>query len=173
MRLPGLIYIGAGLAALAAAGAACIVPPKPESNWTIEDARQFGEFQLYWLGENYEGLPLTLIEHNADPRGLEHASFWYGEPSLGGDSPSWQPALEITMFPYCQRPLTEFVSYQEGNYAVDVSSIQIRGVDGRLRRHSWKNPPLSYGPSSYGRAPLPYTSTLGKQTLMSNRQPET
>src|SRR5437667_6297474 len=36
-------------------------PPKPESNWTLDDARSFDQFPLYWLGANYEGMPLTLI----------------------------------------------------------------------------------------------------------------
>lgn len=33
-------------------------PPKPVSNWTIEDARNFDQFPLHWLGESYQGLPL-------------------------------------------------------------------------------------------------------------------
>src|SRR6266705_2116490 len=30
--------------------------------WTVDEAKQFCKFQLYWLGEEYEGLPLTKIE---------------------------------------------------------------------------------------------------------------
>ncbi len=29
--------------------------------WTVEDAREFEDFSLYWVGESYEGLPLNRI----------------------------------------------------------------------------------------------------------------
>jgi len=50
-------------------------PPKPESNWTIPEARAFDEFNLYWLGKSYQGLGLTLITRGTDGDGVHHASF--------------------------------------------------------------------------------------------------
>ena len=55
---------------LAMTSAACSlradIPPKPVSNWTVEDARWFYEFPLYWLGESYQGLPLSSMRLTTD-----------------------------------------------------------------------------------------------------------
>src|SRR3990167_3022462 len=44
--------------------------PPENGPWTIEEARQFQDFELYWVGEEFAGLPLTEIDrlHTADDR---------------------------------------------------------------------------------------------------------
>src|SRR4030042_3897602 len=84
-----------GLASVAAIGrlgvvampsAGCLLdyepPPKPVSNWTVEQARWFYKFPVYWLGESYQGLPLTSMRLTVDGDDVTHTTFSYGEPSL-------------------------------------------------------------------------------------------
>jgi len=116
-------------------------PPKPVSNWTIEEARQFGEFPLYWLGDSYEGLPLTVVTLGTDGDGVRHATFFYGETSLTGDpySASWLPPLELDIQPYCGFSPEEFLKWEEeiSEYSeAEASDIQIRDVSGYLKRYS-------------------------------------
>ena len=42
-------------------GGANPTPVPGDGEWSIEEARAFDEFTLYWLGETYSGLPLTEI----------------------------------------------------------------------------------------------------------------
>jgi hypothetical protein len=130
-----------GVSAMSSAGCSAFEtdpPPKPESNWTVGDARQFREFSVYWLGESYQGLKLTSMRSTVDGDEFRHASFFYGEPSLAGspESQSWQPPLEVNIQPYCGFPPEEF-EWWAGRYVdSDVSEIQIRGVNGYLERYS-------------------------------------
>ncbi|TMB70885.1 MAG: hypothetical protein E6J43_00860 [Chloroflexi bacterium] len=104
-------------------------PPKPVSNWTIAEARSFDQYDLYWLGNSYQGLPLTSMPLTKDGDGVLHASFFYGEPSLAGDSGgSWYPPLEIDIQPYCGYPPEE--------HDRSGDSVQIRGVNGYVERPS-------------------------------------
>src|SRR3972149_5328210 len=51
-------------------GGGASAPPggRARISWTVEDAKAFDEFPLYWLGESYEGLPLTdIIRYKFDP----------------------------------------------------------------------------------------------------------
>ncbi len=55
------------------------------AKWTVEDARGFQGFELYWLGESYTGLPLTSIlrykyDDETHPLSAEDsARFIYGD----------------------------------------------------------------------------------------------
>ena len=129
------------LGVIAMTSAACFLgwdpPPKPVSNWTVLDARGFNEFPLYWLGESYEELPLTLVSLSTDGDGVRHATFFYGETSLAGGAPSqsWLPPLEVDIQPYCGYSPEEFLGHDR-YVESDISSVQIRGVDGYLERYS-------------------------------------
>ena len=129
------------LGVIAMTSAGCFLgwepPPKPVSNWTVEDARGFNEFPLYWLGESYEELPLTLVSLSTDGDGVRHATFSYGETSLAGGAPSqsWLPPLEVDIQPYCGFSPEEFLSYEE-YYEAEPIAVEIRSVNGYLRRHS-------------------------------------
>jgi len=119
-------------------------PPRPVSNWTVEDARGFNEFPLYWLGEGYEGLPLTSMRGSTDGDGVRHVNFSYGEPTLAGSalSQSWLPPLEVDIQPYCGFSPEEFLSHEE-SYSADVRNVEIRGVSGYLRLYSSQEADLS------------------------------
>ncbi len=138
------------LGAIAATSAGCFLeefgpppqPPKPVSNWTVEDARQFDEFPLYWLGETYQGLPLTSmrISGPAYTHNYVNVSFIYGEPSPTGDnySPSWIVPLEISIFHRCDNPPEEVIPRLDSEYLdeEEIIGIQVLGVDGYVVRYA-------------------------------------
>ena len=52
LRMPKILAYGAALTAVAMAAGGCSdwePPPKPVSNWTIDDARAFDEFGIGWV----------------------------------------------------------------------------------------------------------------------------
>jgi len=114
-------------------------PPKPASNWTVEDARAFDAFPLYWLGDTYQGLQLTSTRFTADSDGVRHASFNYGEPSYYGDalSGSWQSPLEIDIQRYCGFAPEEYLSYGHDYNDGKLSEVTVRGVRGYLQRYRY------------------------------------
>jgi len=144
------------LVAAAATAAGCFLdyepPPKPVSNWSVSDAREFNEFHLYWLGRSYQGLPLTSMRATTDGDGVRHATFSYGEPNLAGGAPSqsWVPPLEVDIQPYCGFSPEEFLSWAGRYVESEVSPVQIRGVNGYLERYSSKEASLNLwaGPST-------------------------
>jgi hypothetical protein len=78
--------------------------PKPVSNWSIADARDFSEFPLYWLGYSYDGLPLTTVRLTTDGDDITHAAFAYGEPRTAVEGifgKFWVPQVEVDIQPYC------------------------------------------------------------------------
>jgi hypothetical protein len=92
-------------------------------NWTIEDARAFDEYPVYWLGEEFDGLPLTNISYTH----RENTVFFaYGDcepPKDGGCA----PPLEIIIEPCRQNP--------PGRYATSLDSlVEIRGAKAALQR---------------------------------------
>lgn len=97
--------------------------------WMIEDARQFDEFSLYWLGDSYEGLPLTkIIRYRYDPEppippmeAGNSVTFIYGtcEPPPDGGC---APPLSIVVEPYCMKPPERVAP------AVRGTPFQVRGA---------------------------------------------
>src|SRR5438093_8795481 len=82
--------------------------------WSVDEAKQFCKFTLYWLGEEYGGLLLTRIERyrtKALPSGVpsyeaeDGVHFIYGSCEPNGDSSCPLP-LSVTIEPYCSRPPT-------------------------------------------------------------------
>ena len=78
-------------------------------DWTIGEAQRFDEFAVYWVGEEFRGLPLTSIRRHdtssTDPpafRPESSISFMYGtcEPSSDGGCP---PPIQIIIEPYCNK----------------------------------------------------------------------
>ena len=98
--------------------------------WTLEDARQFNEFPLYWLGESYDGLPLTrIIRYRYDPEppipavtAEDSVAFIYGTCTPSSES-GCAPPLQIIVEPYCTRP-PEIIA----PLAAVGSSFDIRGA---------------------------------------------
>ena len=130
---------------LAAISVACPLvtdpPPKPVSNWTIEGARQFDEFPLYWMGETYRGLPLTSMRIRRPAYTHDHVSvtFTYGELELlgGSISGSWHAPLEIDIYHRCDNSPEEVVPRLSDEYSDDeeVSQMNVLGVDGYVVRY--------------------------------------
>ena len=131
-----------GVIALGSTG--CSRQPKPVSNWTIPEAKQFQEFPLYWLGETYAGLPLTSMRLTTDGNGVTHATFNYGDPSRTGQG-SWLPPLKIDIQPYCGYSPFEFLSHDEywhEDWNAEPIEVHVRGVNGYLQRYSSTNSSL-------------------------------
>jgi hypothetical protein len=134
------------LSVIATASAGCFLswdpPPKPVSNWTIEDARQFDAFPVYWLGEAYQGLPLTSMRILTPAYTHEYVtvSIFYGEPSYAGDrfSGSWNPPLEISIYHRCDNPPEEVIPRLDSEFLEEeeISGTQVLGVDGYVVRYA-------------------------------------
>jgi hypothetical protein len=143
------------LATIEASAAACfpddVPPPRPVSNWTIGEAREFRHFELYWLGESYDGLPLTLVQnYAADPPfapQIQNVRLSYGELKLPSDltSADWYAPLRILTHSSCEWSSDQRRSFQAGDYGTDEGDeyytpppalrIQVRGVDGYVRHY--------------------------------------
>jgi len=126
-------------------------PPKPVSNWTMEEARQFKQFPLYWLGEAYQGLPLTSIriagpDYADDSVRYVRVSLWYGEPSVVRDSgvAYWNSPLEISIFHRCDQPPEYVLRFLDKEYLDDelIDGKQVLGVDAYVERYDDKNAAL-------------------------------
>lgn len=78
--------------------------------WSVETARGFGEFPVYWVGQNYKGLPLTQIARMDYPgaapgkpgsRAWNEVSFTYGDCEIAPGEESCAMPLTIDVRPYC------------------------------------------------------------------------
>lgn len=109
----GFAVSGVALSLLDGGGGGAAQPVSAgQLRWTIEDARQFKEFPLYWLGEEFQGLPLTtIIRHRFEPgpdmrpglRGENSVTFIYGDCTPTGDS-GCPPPVQVIVEAYCTRP---------------------------------------------------------------------
>ncbi len=110
-----------------------------EGGWTIEDAKQFREFPLYWLGESYEGLPLTkIIRYRYDPeppipaiQAENIVLFIYGSCNPGPEG-GCPPPLSIRVEPYCMNPPEGFAPAVRGG-PFEVRGALAEQVSGDIR----------------------------------------
>ena len=97
--------------------------------WTVEDARSFDDFTLYWLGEEIEGLPVTQItrykfDDPVNPLSKEDSvSFIYGDctPRLDEETGCSVP-LSIRVEPRC----SQAIRFTPGDFPGE--DISVRGV---------------------------------------------
>ena len=82
--------------------------PPEDGPWTIEEARRFKEFTLYWVGEEFRGLSLTQISRfRSAPEAAiaaNHFRFTYGTCRIPGGffgDGGCGPPIQITVEPYC------------------------------------------------------------------------
>ena len=108
-------------------------PQKPaavDGNWTLDDARRFTEFDLYWLGEQYEGLAFaTIFQYDWD----DSVHFAYGE--VGRDeSGDWFAPLSVSIQPYCTETKERLGAFLEQFADVfgPAEDVEIRGAQGWL-----------------------------------------
>ncbi len=120
---------------------ACSEDDEIESNWTIDEARRFDEFPLYWLGDSYMGLPLTAVTHGQTVD-LETVGFVYGESSCN-DSACNAPIWIITE-PYCQSSPEQVRSLlnEFKGYGSVISEVEFREAKGYLT--DWEEPRLYF-----------------------------
>lgn len=117
----GFVVTGVSLSLLDGGGGGGSAQPARagELRWTVEDAKQFKEFPLYWLGESYEGLPLTkIIRYRYDENIV---LFIYGSCTPGPES-GCPPPLSIRVEPYCMKPPERIAP------AVRGTPFQVRGA---------------------------------------------
>lgn len=101
-----------------------------ELEWTVEDAKAFRDFSLYWLGESFNGLPLErIIRYKYQPdselspsRAENMVLFIYG--TCVPEPQACAPPLSIRVEPHCMRPPGQIASEVK-----DGPPVQVRGVD--------------------------------------------
>ena len=85
----------------------------PTPLWSVEDARRFEEFPLYWLGESFQGLPLIQVARIDYPGAfpgepynspLNEVYFIYGDCEIGPGEEGCPVPLSIHIRPYCDLP---------------------------------------------------------------------
>lgn len=119
--------LGPVLAIVVAAGAvtACgTAPPdhaaatsrtaaEPAGNFSLDEARRFDEFALYYVGDAFASLPLSAVLRRkeisvpAEPIAADTVSFVYGDCTPSGDS-GCSPPLEVQVWPACVRSLADY-----------------------------------------------------------------
>jgi hypothetical protein len=81
--------------------------------WSLEDAREFEGFPVYWLGESFQGLPLERVAR-MDYEGAfpgkpynhpwHEVRFIYGTCTIAPGESSCPVPLSIDIRPYCEVP---------------------------------------------------------------------
>jgi hypothetical protein len=113
----------AGLVLLAGCGSARAPTGEPRGNFTLEAARAFDGFPLYYAGENVEGLPLVAVTRRQDT--ADYVAFIYGDCAAGDDMGCAPPA-EIQIWQACRRNLGLYDTSQPGT--PELEPVTIRGV---------------------------------------------
>lgn len=126
-RLRRILYAAAAVAVLLGGGVLSFVlverlgapgsaPPalSAAASRDLERARAFDEFPLYWLGESFQGLPLTAVVWIEDPGAFPGkpwerppAKVWifdYGDCTIPPGRESCPIPLTIQIRPYCEVP---------------------------------------------------------------------
>jgi hypothetical protein len=85
---------------------------QPEGTWTVYELERFRGFPVYWLGESYQGLPLTDIAYVRDagpPDGsrppVEYVALVYGTCEIPAGAPEetagCAPPIQVITDPFC------------------------------------------------------------------------
>jgi hypothetical protein len=124
MNMKRIVYavVGLGLLALLLGGILWAVVGRGDGTtsvtaspvmWSVEDARKFEEFPVYWLGESFQGLPLVAVHRMDDPGAFpgkpyndpwNEVSFSYGKCTIPPGRSSCPVPLTIDIRPYCDVP---------------------------------------------------------------------
>jgi hypothetical protein len=83
------------------------------SRMTIDQAQTFQDYPVFWVGEEFEGLPVTSIHHErySPPAGIaqpdtDSVDVVYGDCTPTGSPPTCVPPVQIQSTPYCLLPPT-------------------------------------------------------------------
>jgi hypothetical protein len=103
------------------------------SSFTPSSVKQFADFDLYSLGPEFEGLPLSAIDRReqgaaaaAARRSVNFVSFLYGSCAASDDQGCPYP-LEVQIWPACVRSLADLTLTPDGR-PLPAESLRLRGV---------------------------------------------
>lgn len=130
--LLGVIASLVAVLVLAGAGSAGYGEPAPPAQFTLEDARAFDDYPLYFAGDRVEGLPLVTVLRRSDT--ADFVSFVYGDCTPDDDM-GCAPPLEIQVWPACRRHLALYGSSSLGPTLerMTVRSVPAAVLDGGTR----------------------------------------
>lgn len=86
--------------------------PRSRGNFTLEQAREFDDFPLYFAGDSADGLPLVAVLRRNDT--ADYVSFVYGDCALVAYDDGCTPPVEIQVWPSSVRDLDSSVSAPSG-----------------------------------------------------------
>ncbi len=98
--------VAAGVAVVVGVSIVLLVWDDSANGWSIEDARQFDAFSLSWVGDEFEGLPLTAISFTESEKVF---FFAYGSCDPGRDG-GCAPPLSLTIEPCNLAPPGRYLS---------------------------------------------------------------
>jgi hypothetical protein len=99
-------------------------------NLTQREAEAFDDFDLYWLGPDYEGLHLQAIIHTPQSQDL---TFIYGNCRLpSGPEPRCAAPLTVRVQPLCKVQPRDLAGSQQLTMLRGQASMNRQGID-RLR----------------------------------------
>jgi hypothetical protein len=113
----------AGLLLVAGCGSVGAQTAEPRGNFTLEAARGFPDFPLYYAGDSIDGVPLVAVLRRRDT--ANYVAFVYGDCKAGDDM-GCAPPVEIQVWPACRRNLGLYDTSQPG--APVPERVTIRGV---------------------------------------------
>jgi len=79
----------------------------------VEDARRFDDYPVYWVGESFQGLPLTTVSRMDYPGKWpgevynlpwHEVAFAYGDCEIGPGEESCAVPVSVHVRPYCEVP---------------------------------------------------------------------
>ena len=122
---PALVCLGWLGVLLALSGCGSVRETAPlRGDLTLEDARAFDEFPLYFAGERVDGLPLVAILRRSDT--ANYVSFVYGDCTPLASDHGCAPPAEVQVWPGCSRPAGLYDEAAPGAPAPERAKI--RGV---------------------------------------------
>jgi len=101
--------------------------------WSIADARRFEGYPLYWLGDSFQGLPLTRVKRIVGGSG-ETVAVSYGDCTIPPAAESCPIPLSIYVEPYCQTPPEVVAERVKSGPPVEIrgATVQWTGTDGMM-----------------------------------------
>lgn len=136
------LLTAAGLGAWALAGCSDGGETQPRGNMTLEEARRFADFPLYYPGDAVGDLELEAIirTRRTSPRPYTQVTFLYGTCEARSDQ-GCSPPLHVLVWSECFR--------FETRYSIRPDErVTVRGVPGRLRGTQGVTPRLELYPAN-------------------------
>jgi hypothetical protein len=114
---------------LAGAGSGSDQQRTSHARFTLEAARAFGDYPLYFAGDRVEGYPLVAVLRRSDS--ADFVSFVYGD-CAPADGMGCVPPIEIQVWPACRRHLALYGSVPTGPVVerTVVRSVPAVALDG-------------------------------------------